>query len=77
MAKYYYGNGNLLVDGTYFLTNFVCFISTIFCCTSVFDINKLYKTLIGFFISVCIFVMTRYFMQEFMMPLFFGIRKLC
>ncbi|MDV4101698.1 histidine kinase [Elizabethkingia anophelis] len=76
MAKYYYGNGNLLVDGTYFLTNFVCFyINYFFVVPQFFDINKLYKTLIGFFISVCIFVMTRYFMQEFMMPLFFGIRN--
>ncbi|MFZ4931479.1 sensor histidine kinase [Chryseobacterium sp. Mn2064] len=59
---------------TYLLTSLVCFYFNFFIIVPrFFDINKLYKTIIGFSISVTCFVVIRYFTDEVLLPYFGGI----
>lgn len=61
---------------TFFLTSFVCFYFNYFWIVpKFFDINKLYKIVIGYFISVFFFVLIRYSAEELFLPAFFGIRN--
>ena len=59
---------------TYLLTSLVCFYFNFFIIVPrFFDINKLYKTIIGFSISVTCFVVIRYFTDEILLPYFGGV----
>lgn len=61
---------------TFISTSFVCFYFNYFWIVPIFfDINKLYKIVIGYFISVFFFVLIRYSVEELFLPAFFGIRN--
>lgn len=69
-------NQNIILDISFFITSFSCFyLNYFFVAPRFFNINKLYKTIIGFFLSVLIFVVIRYFIEEWFLPQFFGIRN--
>lgn len=71
-----FSNQNIILDISFFVTSFSCFyLNYFFVAPKFFDINKLYKTIIGFFLSVLIFVVIRYFIEEWFLPQFFGIRN--
>jgi len=58
---------------TFFVSTLVCFyVNYFFVVPFFFDIRKLYKSLIGFFVSVLSFVLIRYFLEETLLPLFIG-----
>ena len=64
----------LILGLTYFMTSFICFyFNYFFIVYRFFDIKKLYKTILGFFISVTCFVLVRYFTEEIVLKHFFGI----
>ncbi|AZB23887.1 sensor histidine kinase [Chryseobacterium bernardetii] len=59
---------------TYLLTSLICFYFNFFIIVPrFFDINKLYKTIVGFSISVTCFVVIRYFTDEVLLPYFGGV----
>lgn len=71
-----FSNQNIILDITFFITSFSCFyLNYFFVAPKFFDLHKLYKTIIGFFLSVLIFVIIRYFIEEWFLPQFFGIRN--
>ncbi|MDR2237607.1 MAG: histidine kinase [Chryseobacterium sp.] len=61
---------------TFFITNFSCFyINYFWVVPKFFDLNKTYKLVIGYFVSVLCFVVIRYSVEETLLPFFFGIRN--
>jgi two-component system LytT family sensor kinase len=76
IPNFVYRKGYLIFDLTFFLTSLVCFyFNYFFIVPRFFDIQKLYKTIIGFFISVTCFVIIRYLSEEVFLPLAFGMRN--
>lgn len=69
-----FNKGHFILGLTYCLTSFVCFyFNYFFIVPKFFEINKLYKAIAGFFISVTCFVLVRYFAEEVVLNHFFGI----
>lgn len=69
-------NQSPLLNVTFFITSFACFYLNYFVVApAFFDIRKLYKTIIGFFLSVLFFVLIRFFIEEWFLPTFFGLRN--
>ncbi|MDH6251364.1 two-component system LytT family sensor kinase [Chryseobacterium sp. H1D6B] len=67
---------SLAFDITFFITSFTCFYFNYFWVVPrFFDINKIFKSVIGYFISVVCFVLVRYFVEEVLLPKFFGFRN--
>ncbi|SKB82998.1 Histidine kinase [Soonwooa buanensis] len=65
IPKFVFNADHVLLDITFFVTTFICFyINYFFVVPKFFDIHKLYKSLIGFFVSVICFVLIRYFIEE-------------
>ncbi len=65
IPKFVFNAHHILLDITFFVTTFICFyINYFFVVPKFFDIHKLYKSLIGFFVSVICFVLIRYFIEE-------------
>lgn len=61
------------LDVTFFTVNFICFyINNFFVVPRFFDINNIYKSILGFFVSVCCFVGFRYLIEEQLLMYFFG-----
>lgn len=62
--------------GTFFLTSFICFYFNYFWVVpKFFDVNRLYKSVVGYFVSVVFFVLMRYSVEELLLPAFFGFRN--
>ena len=73
IPNFVFKGGHLILNVTFFITAFLCFYTNyFFVVPRFFDIHKLYKTLIGFFVSVFFFVLVRYFIEEILLPLFVG-----
>lgn len=71
-----YHKQNPILSVTFFITSFICFyINYLYVVPYFFDIRKLHKTVIAFFISVCCFVLVRYFVEETLLPQFTGMRN--
>ncbi|UFH30282.1 histidine kinase [Chryseobacterium sp. C-71] len=67
---------NTIFNITFFLTSIICFYVNYFVVVpKFFDGNKIYKSVIVFFLSASCFVGVRYFMEEWFLPTFFGIRN--
>lgn len=68
-----FGKNNMELSITFFASTFICFyINYFYVVPKFFDIHKLYKTLIGFFVSVFCFVLIRYLTEELLLPIFIG-----
>lgn len=66
----------LVFSVTFFITSFCCFyINYFWVVPKFFDLNKFYKIIIGYFISVFCFVIIRYSVEETLLPALFGIRN--
>ncbi|KFF14561.1 histidine kinase [Chryseobacterium soli] len=64
---------SLAFDITFFITSFICFYFNYFWVVPrFFDVNKWYKSVIGYIISVFCFVIVRYIVEEILLPKFFG-----
>lgn len=74
VPEFVYKKGYIEFELTYLLTNLICFyFNFFFIVPRFFDINKLYKAIMGFSISVTFFVLIRYFVEEVLLPYFLGI----
>lgn len=72
----FYDNSFPVFLATFFVISFFCFYFNYFVVVPrFFDINKLYKIVIGYFISVAFFVLLRYSVEEMFLPTFFGFRN--
>jgi len=61
---------------TFFITSIICFYINYFVIVpKFFDGDKIYKSVIVFFLSASCFVIVRYGMEEILLPAFFGIRN--
>ncbi len=68
-----FGQNHFVLTLTFFATTFICFYFNYFIVVPrFFDIHKLYKTLIGFFVSVFCFVLIRYLLEETLLPFLIG-----
>ncbi len=66
----------IIFSVTFFITNFSCFyINYFWIVPKFFDLNKTYKFIIGYLVSILCFVVVRYSVEEMLTPLFFGIRN--
>ncbi|WP_300672455.1 histidine kinase [Soonwooa sp.] len=73
VPKFVFKSDHIILNVTFFVTAFICFyVNYFFVVPKFFDIHKLYKTLIGFFISVFCFVLVRYFIEETLLPMYIG-----
>ncbi|MDF2553635.1 MAG: histidine kinase [Chryseobacterium sp.] len=67
---------NTIFNLTFFITSIICFYVNYFVVVpKFFDGDKIYKSIIVFFLSTSCFVGVRYFMEEWFLPTFFGIRN--
>lgn len=67
---------NTIFNITFFITSIVCFYTNYFVVVpKFFDANKIYKSVIVFFLSACCFVGVRYCAEEWFLPTFFGVRN--
>lgn len=65
-----------ILNITFFITSLACFyINYFFVVSAFFDINKLYKTIVGFFLSVLFFVIIRFCIEEWFLPNYWGFRN--
>ena len=72
----FYDHSFPVFSATFFVISFFCFYFNYFVVVPrFFDINKLYKIVIGYFISVAFFVLLRYSVEEMFLPAFFGFRN--
>ncbi|WEK68584.1 MAG: histidine kinase [Candidatus Chryseobacterium colombiense] len=61
---------------TFFITSIICFyVNYCIVVPRFFDADKIYKSFFAFFLSVASFVVVRYFVEEWFLPQFFGIRN--
>jgi two-component system LytT family sensor kinase len=71
-----YNSPNTIFNVTFFITSIICFYFNYFVVVpKFFDGDKIYKSVIVFFLSASCFVGVRYFMEELFLPTFFGIRN--
>ncbi|MCS3867184.1 hypothetical protein J3D55_000100 [Chryseobacterium ginsenosidimutans] len=71
-----YNSPNTIFNVTFFITSIICFYFNYFVVVpKFFDGDKIYKSVIVFFLSASCFVCVRYFMEEWFLPTFFGIRN--
>lgn len=76
IPNFIYKKSYLILDLTYFLTSLICFYFNYFIIVPrFFDIHRIYKTIIGFFISVTCFVIIRYLSEEVILPVTLGYRN--
>ncbi|MCA6067411.1 histidine kinase [Chryseobacterium sp. RG1] len=67
---------NNIFNVTFFFTSIICFYVNYFIVVPrFFEGSKIYKSVIVFFLSACCFVGVRYGVEEWFLPLFFGIRN--
>jgi len=67
---------DIIFSVTFFITNFSCFyINYFWVVPKFFDLNKTYKLIIGYLVSIICFVVIRYSVEETILPFFFGIRN--
>lgn len=65
IPEYVYTHSLTILNSTFFITSFICFyVNYFFVVPKFFNIHQLYKTIVGFFISVSCFVVIRYFVEE-------------
>ncbi|MDQ0592476.1 two-component system LytT family sensor kinase [Chryseobacterium ginsenosidimutans] len=71
-----FGSKNTIFNITFFITSIICFYVNYFVVVpKFFDGDKIYKSVIVFFLSASCFVGLRYCMEEWFLPTFFGIRN--
>lgn len=71
-----YGINTLVLDFTFFITSFVCFYVNYFYVVPIFfNADKVYRSIFAFFISVSCFVVVRYSVEQWFLPVFFDIRN--
>lgn len=71
-----FGSKATIFNITFFITSIICFYVNYFVVVpKFFDGDKIYKSVIVFFLSASCFVGVRYFMEEWFLPTFFGIRN--
>lgn len=76
IPQFIYHSDTLMLNITFAITSFVCFyFNYFFVVPKFFDVNNLYKTLVAFLVSVCCFVLVRYFVEEVMLMYLFGKRN--
>lgn len=62
-----------LLSITFFVVSFVCFyINYLYVIPKFFDIHKMYKVIIAFFVSVFVFALVRYSIEEILLPMTVG-----
>ena len=62
---------NPIYSLSFFVTSLACFYTNYFLIAPhFFNINKLYKSIVGFFLSVLFFVVVRYLIEEILLPQF-------
>lgn len=72
----FYDKSFRILSLTFFLVSFFCFYFNYYLVVHrFFNINKLYKIVIGYFVSVVFFVLLRYAVEEMFLPTFFGFRN--
>lgn len=72
----YFDKSHVILTITFFLTSVACFYFNYFWVVpKFFDVKKLYKIIIGYFLSVFFFVLVRYSIEELFLPTFFGMRN--
>lgn len=72
----YFDKSNVILKVTFFLASAACFYFNYFWVVpKFFDVKKLYKIIIGYFLSVFFFVLMRYSIEEMFLPTFFGMRN--
>lgn len=70
------GFSNLVFDLTFFAISFTCFyINYFFIVPRFFHSDKMYQSVFAFVISISLFVVMRYFIEEWFLPAFFGVRN--
>ncbi len=70
------GFSNLIFDVTFFTISFTCFyINYFFIVPLFFHSDKIYKSVFAFIISISLFVIMRYLVEESFLPTFFGVRN--
>lgn len=70
------GFSNLVFDLTFFAISFACFyINYFFIVPRFFHSDKMYQSVFAFVISISLFVVMRYLVEEWFLPAFFGIRN--
>ncbi|MFC6266930.1 sensor histidine kinase [Frigoriflavimonas asaccharolytica] len=73
VPHYFYNEKYLLLDISFFIASFICFyINYLFVVPKLFDVNRLYKVVIGFFISAIVFGCVRYSIEEILLPKLVG-----
>ncbi|GAA4165170.1 histidine kinase [Chryseobacterium ginsenosidimutans] len=71
-----FNSKNTIFNITFFITSIICFYVNYFVVVpKFFDGDKIYKSVIVFFLSASCFVGVRYFMEEWFLPTFFGVRN--
>lgn len=71
-----FNSRNTIFNITFFITSIICFYFNYFVVVpKFFDGDKIYKSVIVFFLSASCFVGVRYCMEEWFLPTFFGIRN--
>lgn len=71
-----FNSKNTIFNITFFITSIICFYINYFIVVpGFFDGDRIYKSVIVFFLSASCFVGVRYCMEELFLPAFFGIRN--
>ena len=71
-----YNSANTIFNVTFFITSIICFYFNYFVVVpKFFDGDKIYKSIIVFFLSASCFVGVRYFMEEWFLPNFFEVKN--
>ncbi|SEM77192.1 Histidine kinase [Chryseobacterium taichungense] len=71
----FYSNATIF-NITFFITSIICFYVNYFIVVPrFFEADKIYKSIVAFFLSVSSFVLVRYFAEEWFLPTYFGIRN--
>ncbi len=71
-----FDSSNTIFNITFFITSIICFYFNYFVVVPrFFDGDRIYKLVIVFFLSTSCFVVVRYFIEEWFLPTFFGIRN--
>lgn len=71
-----YGWKSVVLDFTFFVASFVCFyVNYLYVVPAFFNAEKIYRSILAFFISVSCFVGVRYSIEQWFLPAVFNIRN--